>query len=180
MNQHQLVITFCHCYSVSDLKQKRVSKGLCNPLSDLVPHKNPILLDKWQFLLDSGVVRLIQCLYVKALSRATCIEPCSETSASKVVTSWKCHFWPHVQCICLFSSRISTLSKQPNISPSLWQWNSLFFFAYWVLHLTISSRLSVMETRANAHLDYCVFYWRNCNADVLLIFGKPCIYLPVF
>lgn len=51
-----MVITFCHCYSVSDLKQKRLNKGLCNPLSNLVPHKNPILLDIWQFLLDSGVV----------------------------------------------------------------------------------------------------------------------------
>lgn len=37
-----------------------------------------------------------------------------------------------------------------------------------------------METRANAHLDYCVFYWRNCNGDVPLMFGKQCIYLPVF
>jgi len=48
------------------------------------------------------------------------------------------------------------------------------------LAFTISSGLSLIQTSANGHLNYCIFYWRNCNGDGLLMFGKQCIYLPVF
>lgn len=50
------------------------------------------------------------------------------------------------------------------------------FLWYWASNLTISSRLSLVQTCVKAHLDYCVFCCRNCSGGVLLIFGKQCIY----
>lgn len=39
-----------------DLKQKHVSKRLCNPLTNLAPRKNLALLNRWRFVLVAGVV----------------------------------------------------------------------------------------------------------------------------
>lgn len=89
------------------------------------------------------------------------------------------HMWGTHVCSLTLSSLFHIIQPAKHISQPMAEEFNVFLW-YWALHLTISSRLSLIQTSANAHLDYCVFYWRNCNGDVLLMFGKQCVYLPFF
>lgn len=114
----------------------------------------------------------------KALGRADCTEPFSEASG----------LWSRLKLSFLATHGTRLFSSHTSLTFPHYPASHTYLPAYsrgiqcvpLILHLTITSRLSLIQTSGNAHLDYCVFYWRNCNGDVQLIFGKHCIYLPVF
>lgn len=117
-----------------DLKQKPVGKRLCNPLTNLAPHKNLALLNRWRSVLVAGVVSHCFLSYLfrrwfgshktrRAVGRASCSALCSTTN---VVACPSCHFWPCVVRVVALFPPFHHFSV-PNVSPCPQQRNLLCF-----------------------------------------------------